>query len=249
MTTRLLCALIAGLIGLLVTIGNPALARELPVAATGNEHTRIDNLKIRKLLDAYLQAHSETMPAARIRFKSVKQIKPFVLPAGTATCEIIPAIPKIIGSRRFTMIFRVDGQIRANFALHTELEALAPVAVAAIDLPRGVLIAPGDVRLVEKDLSNLREPYLDAKSLVGKKVRRALRAGTVLQKALLETPPVVRRGDSVTMTVRSGAMILTARGAARDNGVIGDTIRVRNNDSQKDVLCRVAGPGAVEVEI
>jgi len=234
---------------LLALSAGAARALEFPVTPGGDGTTRIDQARVRGLLEAYLVARTEILPLAQVRFKEIEKVNPMVLPAGTATCEIVPADPAIIGSRRFTLIFRVDGRVAANLALRTELEALAPVAVAAVDLPRGAELAPGDVQLVERDLTGLRQPCLDVDFLVGKRLRRSLRAGEVLQKGVLETPPVVRRGDLGTMTIHSGNLLLTARGAARENGVNGETIRVRNSSSQKDVLCRVVGPGAVEVEI
>ncbi|MCF6289669.1 MAG: flagellar basal body P-ring formation chaperone FlgA [Desulfobacterales bacterium] len=250
MTTGFFSLLIAGLSLLLAVAGaGPARALEFPLAVDSSGAQVVDQARIRGLLDAFLVARADMLPMARVRFKSVEEIRPFELPAGVATCEIVPALPAIIGSRRFSLIFRVNGRVKKNLALRTDLEALAPVAVAAISLPRGAVIAPGDVRMVERDLSGLRQPCLDAGSLVGKKVRRTLRAGEVLLKGLLKTPPVVRRGDLVTMTLRSGGMVLTARGAARENGVTGATIRVRNNASHKEILCRVTGPGTVVVEM
>jgi len=249
MSVRILSILHVWTLLLLWSGGSPALAREFPVEPDSDGRARIDRTQVRGLLEAYLADRSESLPLAKVRIKSVENIKPIMLPAGETTCEIVPSDPAIIDSRRFSMIFRVDGRVQANLAVRTDLEVIAPVAVAAIDLPRGAIIARGDVYMAERDLDSLREPYLNAEALIGKSVRRSLRAGAVMQKGLLETPPVVRRGDLVTMTVRSGALLLTARGAARENGVTGETIKVRNNVSQKDILCKVTGPGQVNVEM
>ncbi len=233
----------------LAVAATSARALELPVKTAPHGPTTIDQAGIRGLLAAYLKAKADSLPAARIEFKSIEKMRPLVLPPGSATCEVMPTDPAIIGSRGFTLIFRVDGRVVENLALHAELQALAPVVVASIDLPRGVKLAPGDVRLVERDLSDIREPYLSVQAVLGKGLRRSLRAGEVLEKGLLVTPPLVHRGDLVTMTVHEGALILTARGAARDNGTLGETIRVSNTSSQKVVMCRVSGPGEVQVEM
>ena len=250
MTMRLLFSVIVAL-GLLLTVaaGRPVLALELPVSTDSATGAFIDQTLVRGLLEDFLAARTDVLPAARIRIKSLGTVRPFTLPAGEVTCEVVPANPAIIGSRSFSLIFRVDGRVRENLALRTRLEAFAPVAVAAIDLPRGAVVAPGDLRLMERNLGVLREPFLDTESLVGKRVRRALRAGEVLRKGLLDTPPVVRRGDLVSVMLRSGRLLLTAKGRARDNGVTGETIRVRNIASNKELLCRVVAPGMVDVEI
>ncbi len=249
MTNRVIRPWLVGLGLFLALFSAAAEALELPVVAAADGVVRVSPELVKGLLEAYLEARAEILPAARVGFKSIEQIKPFVLPAGVATCEIVPADPAIIGSRRFSLIFRVDGRVQANLALRTELEALAPVAVAAGDLPRGAVLTLKDVRLLEKDISTLREPYLEVDTLVGKGLRRAVKAGEVLQKGVLATLPVVRRGELVLMTVRSGALVLTASGAALDNGGLGETIRVRNSSSQKEVVGRIVGPGKVELEM
>ncbi|NTV14063.1 MAG: flagellar basal body P-ring formation protein FlgA [Desulfobulbaceae bacterium] len=234
---------------LLVAAGGRAEALELPVPAAADGVVRVAPELVKGLLEAYLAARADVLPAARIDFKTIEQVRPFTLPAGVATCEIVPADPAIIGSRRFSLIFRVDGRVQANLALRIELEALVPVAVVTGDLPRGAVLAMKDLRLVEKDISTLREPYRDTAELLGKGLLRAMKAGEVIQKGLLTTPPVVHRGELVTLTVRSAGLILTASGSALDNGGLGETIRVRNNSSQKEVQGRITGPGKVEVEM
>ena len=250
MPTRLLRPLLVGLVLLLVTaVSGPVAALELPVVAAADGVVRVAPELVKGLLEDYLVARAEVLPAARVSFKSIEAIKPFVLPAGVATCEIVPADPAIIGSRRFTLIFRVDGRVQANLALRTELVALAPVVVAGADLPRGAVLAAKDVQLVEKDITGLREYFRDIEPLLGKGVRRAIKAGEVFQNGVLVTLPVVHRGEQVTMTVRSGGLLLTASGSALANGGLGETIRVRNNSSQKEVSGRISGPGKVDVEM
>jgi flagella basal body P-ring formation protein FlgA len=64
----------------------------------------------------------------------------------------------------------------------------------------------------------------------------------------IEIPPLVKRGEAVTMTARKGGILVTARGTAQQDGIEGAQIKVRNSSSQKEILCRVRAPGQVEVE-
>lgn len=250
MAIRILRLLLVGLVLAPALLGpGRAGALELPVPAAADGVVRVAPELVRGLLENYLAARAEVLPAARVGFKTIEPVRPFDLPAGVASCEITPTDPAIIGSRRFSLIFRVDGRVQANLALRTELEALAPVVVVAGDLPRGAVLSEKDLRLAERDISNLREPYREVAPLVGKGARRALKSGEVLQKGVLATLPVVRRGEAVTMTVRSGDLLLSASGAALENGGLGEMIRVRNSSSQKEVAGRVTGPGKVDVEM
>ena len=208
----------------------------------------IDQPALEQLLSGYLKANRERLPKARIAFKNMQFPPSFVLPKGRVATEIFPADSRILGSRRFTVIFRVDGQLVRNLSLRGELEALAPVVTAAVDLDRGTVLGEADLDLVEMDITSLRNPCLDPGALLGKKLKRPVRRGTPLDPATVEMPPVISRGETVTILLNRGALNLTARGQALQNGLQDETIRVRNNDSQRDISGRVLAPGVVIVE-
>jgi flagella basal body P-ring formation protein FlgA len=98
------------------------------------------------------------------------------------------------------------------------------------------------------DITSLRNPCLDPGVVLGQKLKRPLRQGTPLDPATVEMPPVISRGETVTILLNQGTLSLTARGQALENGLQDETIRVRNNDSQRDISGRVAEPGVVIVE-
>lgn len=208
----------------------------------------VDPDRVRRCLESYIEANRAVLPQARIGFRSLDLPAPFTLPAGELACEVIPADPRILPSRRFTLIFRVDGRVAANLSVRGELEAVAPVVVASGDLARGMVLGEKDLNMVERDLNGLRNPCFDARELIGKTMKRSVRLGDVIDRAAVDFPPTVRRGDVVTITAGGRGLTVSATGLARQDGNEGETITVRNSSSQKDILCRVVGPGAVHVE-
>lgn len=102
--------------------------------------------------------------------------------------------------------------------------------------------------MVELDIVGLRNPCFNMDELVGKKLKRSLRQGVPLDRNSVEFPPMVARGEMVTIILKHGSLELTARGEARQDGQEGETIRVRNTNSQRDILGRVTAPGMIEVE-
>ncbi len=237
--------IIGGVLGLVLLLGLVTGAAAQQVAP-GSQILAPE--EVRRLLEEYLAANRDRLPAAEVRFRSLVLPEPMELPAGELQVEIVPSDPQLLGSRRFTLIVRVDGRVQRNLALRAELEALAPVAVAAQDLRRGTVLTREDIRLVTMDLAQLRYPALDPQELVGKRTKRTLRLGEPFDRGGVEFPPLVRRGDLVTITGRGAGLVITATGIARADGEEGDFIRVRNSNSQREVLCRVAAPGEVEVE-
>lgn len=230
----------------------PRLAQVRPTGATAVEIRRtgvtVGPDRIRALLESYIAKHRDSLPEARIALVDYQAPRPFVLPVGPLETEIYPADPDLLHNRSFSIIFRVNGRVLRNLSVRAGLSAIGPVVAANADLPRGTIITPDDLQLVERELGDLRSPFFHPDELVGRVVTRNLRRGDVLGDNMVEIPPAVKRGDVVSISIQRGPLALTALGVARRDGKPGESIPVRNNDSQRDVLCRVLGPGNVRVE-
>jgi flagella basal body P-ring formation protein FlgA len=220
----------------------------IAAGATGAAEQMVRPEQLRQFLQDYIEQHRSELLPARIRFKELHLPKPFSVPSGKLTCEVTPSHPEILPSRRFNLILRVDGRVVENLAVSGTLEALAEVAVAAGDLRRGAVIDAQDIQIAERDLNELRSPCFDPDELVGKRLKRGLRAGEAFERASVVFPPLIKRGEPVTITASKGALTVTARGLAQQDGHQGDMIRVRNISSNKDIHCRITGSESVTVE-
>ncbi len=60
---------------------------------------------------------------------------------------------------------------------------------------------------------------------------------------------VVHRGDAVTIQINDGALAITASGTARENGGVGDTIRVHRDGVMTDLTVRVVDAQTVQMEL
>jgi flagella basal body P-ring formation protein FlgA len=126
---------------------------------------------------------------------------------------------------RFAVVFAATRPLRRG-------EAVDASALAQRRVPRGE--APPDALAADDPLD-------------GAKLRRDAKPGEVLRRSWLDLPPLVARGDRVTLIARRGALQLTAVGEALGRGALGETVRVRNVGSERIVAGRVAGPQTVEI--
>lgn len=204
--------------------------------------------QIEALIAQFLQQHKAKLPKAQVRFRISQPPAPFILPAGKLSSEIIPSDPGLLKSRSMTLIFRVDGRLLKTLLVRGEMEAITAVVAAAADLERGSLLSATDLQLIERDLGGLRDPYRDPAELLGKKLKRPVRAGEILLPTMVDIPAVIKRGDVVSMQLRGAGFSLSAQGIARQDGLVGETILVRNSNSRRDISCQVTGPGQVNVE-
>lgn len=208
----------------------------------------ITNDDVQQEIDAYLRDAESRYSYANFKFTPFTPVKDFVLPAGVVQVDVIPAVRDIIGSRHFTLVYRVDGRTVQNLAVRGKLLVEADVVVAQQPLRRGVTISVNDVAVTTLDISRLRDPLFNLNDVVGKRVARNVRAGQVIERKNVEFPPVVKKGAFVRIVARRGAMMLSAIGIARQDGQLEEVIRVQNSSSQKQIRARVVGPDQVEVE-
>jgi len=219
-------------------------ARSVHLKRTG---IHIGSTKIEKIIAEYLHRNRENLPDADIRFIPAALPIPFILPVGSLTYEVIPSNPRILGSSRFSIIFRVDNHVAKNMSVRGRIEALAPVVVASGRLKKGTILSPGNLTLAVKDLNEFSNPGLDINNFSGKKLKRNVKAGTPVTRAMVTSLPVVKRGERVKIVISSGPMHLSASGIARTDGGHNQMIRVQNINSKKIIHCRVTAPGLVEV--
>ncbi|MCA3254875.1 MAG: flagellar basal body P-ring formation protein FlgA, partial [Alphaproteobacteria bacterium] len=106
------------------------------------------------------------------------------------------------------------------------------LATAARDLPRGAVLAPGDVRG-------------DGAALVGQELRRPVAAGAALRPGLVAPPRLVRRGMRVAVAAEGAAFALSAEVEALEDGGAGELVRVRSLSSGRVLTARVVADGTL----
>ncbi len=210
---------------------------------------QISSADILTIIDGYLEQRKNDFPQVQFRFTPVAQPMPIVVPAGQLSWEVIPSDPDLIGSSRFSIIFSVDGRVRKNMSVRGKLEVLAQAVIAGKDIRRGSILRPQDLAMSLQDISAVQAPCLNPRQILGKKITSSIKAGEVVSVHDVELPPLVKKGELVHMIVKRGSLHITARGIARSDGAVNETIRVQNTGSKKLVYCRVTGPGVVEVTL
>lgn len=220
-------------------------AEQVVVQRRGN---RLDPQQLGGYIDAFLQTYRERLPQASIRFVPLQEPETQILPSGRLEVEVQPSADNLLKSRSLTLVFRVDGRTVRTLALRGKVEVQAPVVVASRRLARGSLLSQDSLTLENQTLASFDDVFFDPRALIGMKLTRNLNAGQPVIERVIERPAIVTKGGFVRILARRGAMQLTATGIASEDGHLGETIRVRNSASEKEILARVIGPDWVEVE-
>ena len=163
---------------ILLVANVPALAKAAPAA--GSAEQLIDQQEIRQVLNDYLAEESDRLPQVELTLNSVSLPKAFTVPQGHIEHQVIPAKPGVIGSRRVTLLTRVDNQAVSNKSIRIELSALAEVVVATANLRRGDTLDQSNTDLQKQDISKIKQPIFNPEDVYGKQLKRSLRLGQPL---------------------------------------------------------------------
>jgi flagellar basal body P-ring formation protein FlgA len=122
-----------------------------------------------------------------------------------------------------------------------------------IPTPKAV-IYPGDLILDEMlaDVPNAARdgsgPFIDSRSLiVGRVARLTLLPGHAIPFSGVSNRKLVSNGAEVKLIFSEGDLVIMTTGSALQDGLIGDVVRVRNDDSGVTVSGAVQPDGSVRV--
>jgi flagella basal body P-ring formation protein FlgA len=157
---------------------------------------------------------------------------------------------RFLGSVPITISVLVDGVEAKRGVVTARVSAERPVFLVGRDLDRGAMVHPGDVRREVRDVAGLPPgAILDRDAIVGMRTTRALSAGHVFLESHLRRPQLVMRGQMVRLHFREGALRIQGVGKARQDGRPGETIRVLNVQSRREIVGTVTESGEVDVAL
>ena len=119
----------------------------------------------------------------------------------------------------------------------------AEVPVLARNVQRGEVLAAADFQLEERAAAPPVLPRPD--EILGKETLRPLVAGTVVQARDVATPRLVKRGEPVTLRIRSAGLLISTPGRALADGGRGETVRVLATATRRTLEGEVEGPSSV----
>ena len=151
------------------------------------------------------------------------------------------------GTASATLRFRDAAGTERSLAVR--LTWTQPALVLTRSLRRGDVINGADVMIRQIRVNRPGVFASSASEVVGRSITRNLSQGEPLPLNLVINTPIIERGKSVTILVRSGGFVVRARGEAMESGALGDTIRVRNVSSRTVVTAVVVTDDTVEVRM
>ena len=161
-----------------------------------------------------------------------------VLPGGSATTMDVTALTLDPQNDTFNAVIvapSADNPVK-RINVSGRIERLIPVPVLANTLRNGDIIGARDIDWIDVPHNRIANgTILDEKDLINMTPRRTVQSGKPIISNEMESPKMVDRGDSITIVFETGIMTLTTKGKSLQAGAIGETVRVSNTDSNKNL--------------
>ena len=181
---------------------------------------------------------------------AAKPIK-LTIPDGEVSFRV-PAKTEIRLSQYTSIPIQVilNGKTYRTLILSLKIKSLKKVVVAAKAIPKDKHLAEDDICMEERDIIPILGTALVYKSdTYGKRAKRRIQQGGILTDELIETPPLIYRGDKVTILVESPHLKVTTLGMAKEDGCEGKIIRVENISSKKIITAEVINENLVRIKL
>jgi flagella basal body P-ring formation protein FlgA len=171
------------------------------------------------------------------------------LPTGRLTYRIVPSRNEdYLGRTILALHLFVDGEPVRKVWVNATISVMADVVTVIRPLGKHATIELADLSVERRSLQDLSSDSVRRiEDALGNRTTRMIYPQTVLQSSMFASPQLVRRGDIVKIVANAGPMIITATGMVKQQGCMGEMVRVVNTDSNRIITARVTGPGAVEV--
>jgi len=149
-----------------------------------------------------------------------------------------------------TVGVRCAGPTQWTLYVPVTVEVEAPILVLRRSLARRSPVEATDVELQTRRIAGSEAAFIsDIGNLRGRRLKRALAAGTPLTADELVPDVLVRRGQQVTLLAASGPFEIRAQGQALSDGSENQRIRVQNMGSRKVVEGIVENGSTVRVDL
>ncbi len=143
----------------------------------------------------------------------------------------------------------VNGEKKDPLSFVGKVQIFITVPVAKNDMKSGQIITREDIRMdnVVQESGRRQIDPVDIEDLIGKEVKRSIRAGQNITLKDVQKQVMVEKGKMITLSFTKGGIMLSAKGKALENGGLGDTVRVMNTKSKSVVQGTVTGPETVSI--
>ncbi len=165
-----------------------------------------------------------------------------LVPVGQLSWVVTPSSPKerYIGNVTAQIEFYINGEKVRTLGVVGRVEVFGNVYLASRPLKQNDIIGPSDLEVRRIDITEAPDRFATRLDQVeNRRVIRNIGMHQPIELKNLDKPLVLKRGDPVTIVYLQPGIQVTAKGQAKEDGCVGDSLSVINVSSKKSIVCRV----------
>jgi flagellar basal body P-ring formation protein FlgA len=187
------------------------------------------------LAEQCVRARAGALPeGATLVLEPLLRPEAIALPGAAVRIEVTLAETRV--APLMTPIVRVHagGRVARSVPIPFRLSLSGVRVRASRTLAKGEAASAGAFDSVAEEIPIPWDAWVaSAVEIEGLVARRIIAAGEIVRRDLFETPAVVRRGDAIVLELDSPSVRILARGTAREDGRIGERIRVARDGDRR----------------
>jgi flagella basal body P-ring formation protein FlgA len=145
-------------------------------------------------------------------------------------------------------IYRENKLVR-KISMLVQVQIQIPVVIATTSINSKAKITRDDIKTVWKEISQFNMKSITSQeTIVDSQAKRMIPIGATITNDMIESIPLVRRNQMVTVLYHKGGLEIKLVGKSMDNAGRNEMVKVRNERSKEIFHARVVDAGTVTVE-
>jgi flagella basal body P-ring formation protein FlgA len=155
----------------------------------------------------------------------------------------------LIKAGRTSIGVRCNAEKKWSIFTSAVIKVYENVIVLSRPIQRGEIITRQHLAIEKKDVSKLRGDFVtQVKQIENKQATRYTPAGAILGLRSFIEPRLIKRGDKIIISAIQPAFAIRMNGVAMMDGIKGQLIRIKNENSGRIINATVIEPGLVSVK-
>jgi len=231
-----------------IMMAGPVKAETVEVAGRASEGQKVLPEQLRRALMRRFRQDFRSWPV-NVTVRMIYPGKALMVPKGALTIQVANRHSHFrAGRRAFRLELRIGPRLVKTVNTVAEVTAQAHVVTPTHWVKPSEVLHRQDVTMETVSLRSLDHEYVfQEREAIGKRAVRPLAPHHPIQAAFLALPPVINKGDRVRIEARQGGLLIQTLGKAKASGELGKAIPVLNQDSGREILGTIVGPGLVKV--
>lgn len=136
----------------------------------------------------------------------------------------------------------VDAKTNRNRGLYVPFRSIRKAKIFVLNHygKKGDVIQVGSVSIRETQFNENKPGYpskLD--DIIGRTLKKDVAEGTVISYSIIDDPVMIHRGEIIDIVAENRKLYVQTKGKALERGRMGDSIRVKNMSSDREIIGKV----------